>query len=71
MNIITLNVRRTFKYWEQDRRLHRESGPAVICDLGRKEWWERGNFIRSNSAIFKRYNEIKLKEEYYHEITIC
>ena len=32
----------TKMWFDKDRKLHRENGPAVICKDGREECWEHG-----------------------------
>jgi len=38
------------KYWYLNNKLHRESGPAVICCNGTEKWYLNGKFVKEQWA---------------------
>ena len=53
------------KFWYQNKRIHREDGPARIWSNGHQEWWQNGFLHRTDGpAVAVQTDEIK---EWYIE----
>jgi hypothetical protein len=47
--------------WYHNGVPHREDGPAIVWDIGRKFWWYQGKFLGHDLTLKQFQSYIKMK----------